>query len=389
MEPEGGMNDSPVMLAEAAGTVTNPTMSAAGDTNAPTASAASDKPVEKKRALGRGLESLIPAARTVPSAPPAAGGYAAGSASMAPGQTGAPANGAGEAAVAATGVTIAAMADPAPERQGGETVYQVRLEEIEASPYQPRKHKSEAALAELAQSIRATGVLQPIVLRYLSPGSRGDSAIKYQLIAGERRWLASQRAGKETVPAIIRHVSNEQAMEIALVENLQREDLDVLEMALAFERLGREFHLTQDEMAARTGKDRTTISNYLRLLRLPADVQVAMAHHKLTFGHAKALMSLEDAEQISKAAQRIILEDLSVRATEQLVNHLIYMGPALEKKDEKPKIAVDPNVRAAEIHLQRKLGVRVRIRDRRGKGKVVLEYRSLEDFDRIMEALGK
>ena len=297
---------------------------------------------EKKRALGRGLESLIPAARTVAPAPPA------------------------------TTVATTTAVDVAT----GERVHEIRLEEIEPSPYQPRRHQDETALQELAQSIRAQGVLQPIVLRYISSadgrwpmadggnatsstageGARATPTIKYQLIAGERRWLASKQAGRATVAAIVRMVSNEQAMEIALIENLQREDLDCLEMAFAFERLGREFGLTQDEMAKRTGKDRTTISNLLRLLKLPPEVRTALANHDLSFSHAKELMAIDDATVLSAAAQKIVREGLSVRQTLELVNHLIYMGNKAGQKPERKGPVEDPNVRSARIELEGRLG---------------------------------
>jgi ParB family chromosome partitioning protein len=366
---------------------------------------------EKKRVLGRGLESLIPAARTA----------------------------------VATMVTATASA-PAADAAPGEQVHEIRLEEIERSPYQPRRGQDEAALEELAQSIRAQGVLQPIVVRYISEiggrrpavdgqavdglrstvdggngaaehpptntalegapdhphpsntglgGAPATSAlpasaqpkIKYQLIAGERRWLASKLAGRETVPAIVRQVSNEQAVEMALIENVQREDLDCMEMAFAFDRLGRDFGLTQEEMSKRTGKDRATIGNLLRLLKMPAEVRSALARHELSFGHAKELLGIEDPDVQVTAAQKVMRESLSVRQTELLVNHLIWLASG-----EKPKKAPppeDPNVKAARMNLETRLGCRVKILDKQGKGKVVIEYKSLEDFDRIVEALGK
>ena len=214
--------------------------------------------------------------------------------------------------------------------------------------------------------------------------------VKFQLIAGERRWLASKRAGRATVPAIVRQVSNQQAMEMALIENLQREDLDCMEMASAFDRLGREFGLTQDEMSKRTGKDRTTVSNLLRLLKLPPEVRTSLAHHDLSFGHAKSLMSLEDATVLSAAAQKVVRDGLSVRQTEELVSHLVWLGPVGDKESkERQQKAEDPNVRAARMDLEQRLGCRVKIQDKNGKGKVVIEYKSLEDFDRIVEALGR
>ena len=192
------------------------------------------------------------------------------------------------------------------------------------------------------------------------------------------------------MPAIVRQVSNQQAMEMALIENLQREDLDCMEMAFAFDRLGRDFGLTQDEMSKRTGKDRTTVSHLLRLLKLPPEVRTSLSKHDLTFSHAKSLMSLEDATVLSAAAQKVVREGLSVRQTEELVNHLVWLGPVSEKENrERHKQAEDPNVRAARIELEQRLGCRVKIHDKNGKGKVVIEYKTLEDFDRIVEALGR
>jgi ParB-like partition proteins len=292
----------------------------------------------KKKALGRGLDALLPSSR------PAA------------------------AAVA-----------PAPQTNDGSR--EIAISEVDRNPYQTRLRVDEAALNELAASIRATGVVQPILVRPVMK----DGHTRYQLIAGERRWLASERAGKQSVPAVIKHVSNEQAMEMTIVENLQREDLNPMEQAKAFDRLSREFGLTQEQMAQRTGKDRASIANFLRLLKLPADVQVEIDGGNLTFGHAKVLMALEAPEAISKAAKHVITQALSVRKTEELVYNLLHPVEKA-KKAEKPQ---DPNVREAARALQQSLGVRVEIDDHKGKGKIVLKYASLEDFDRIVEMLSK
>jgi len=295
-------------------------------------------PTEVKRGLGRGLDALLPSSR------PAA-------------------------------VAVAA----APQQNDG--AREIGISEIDHNPYQTRLRVDEAALNELAASIRATGVVQPILVRPVTK----DGHTRYQLIAGERRWLASQRAGKQSVPAVVKHVSNEQAMEMTIVENLQREDLNPMEQAKAFDRLSREFGLTQEQMAQRTGKDRASIANFLRLLRLHADVQVEIDGCNLTFGHAKVLMALEAPEAISKAAKHVIAQALSVRKTEELVYNLLHPVEKT-KKAEKPQ---DPNVREAARALQQSLGVRVEIDDHKGKGKIVLKYGSLEDFDRIVEMLSK
>jgi ParB family chromosome partitioning protein len=255
---------------------------------------------------------------------------------------------------------------------------EIPLTEIDRNPFQTRTQFDETLLAELAESIKANGVVQPIVVR---PQANG----RYQLIAGERRWLASQKAGKATIPAILRQVSDEQAMEITIIENLQRADLNPIEQARAYERLGREFGMTQEQMAHRTGKDRASIGNYLRLLRLPEGVQDKVARGVLSHGHAKVLLQLEHAEDIEKATRNILSLSLSVRQTETMVQNLLF--PDKPVKEEPKKIAVDPNVKAAQERLQRHLGLRVKIEDRNGRGKVIIEYARLEDFDALMEQL--
>jgi ParB family chromosome partitioning protein len=289
--------------------------------------------IDKKKVLGRGLESLLPGSR--------------------------PAN--------------APAAAPT-----GDTVREIPVGQIDRNPYQTRTRIDETALNELAESIKASGVVQPITVR---PGQNG----RFQLIAGERRWLASQKAGKATVPAIVRQVSNEQAMEITIIENLQREDLNAMEQARAYERLGREFGLTQEQMAQRTGKERSSVANFLRLLKLPPAVQEMVESDKLSFGHAKALMGMDSPEAMIKLAQRAVALNFSVRQVESAVQNL--MSP--EPKPEKPERKVDPNVREAEKELERSLGVRVQIEDKKGKGKIVIQYTSLEDFDRVIAALSK
>src|ERR1700691_2571969 len=200
---------------------------------------------------------------------------------------------------------------------------EIPLDQIDRNPFQTRSQVNEDQLAELAASIMANGVVQPVLVRPLAEG-------RFQLIAGERRWRASQLAGKATVPAILRQVSDEQAMEITIVENLQRTDLNPMEQARAFERLSREFHMTQEQMAQRTGKDRATVANFLRLLKLPPSVQTRVESGELTFGHARALLALPGAEEMEKAAQRIAENSLSVRKTESLVHELI--GPSQKAK---------------------------------------------------------
>src|ERR1700677_3820538 len=289
----------------------------------------------KRRALGKGLDSLLP---RVP----------------------VPASTAGIAA------------------EGGKP-REIPLDQIDRNPFQTRSQVNEDQLAELAASIVANGVVQPVLVRPLAEG-------RFQLIAGERRWRASQLAGKVTIPAILRQVSDEQAMEITIVENLQRADLNPMEQARAFERLSREFHMTQEQMATRTGKDRATVANFLRLLRFPASVQSRVEAGELSFGHARALLAFEHAEEIEKAAQRIVGLSLSVRQTETYVQGLLHPERAV-KKEPKPEPPVDPNVREVQVRLQRALGLKVNIEDHHGRGKVIIEYAKLEDFDTLLEQL--
>jgi len=295
--------------------------------------------LQKRKALGRGLESLIPAAR---------------------------------------GVNQPGTAVPAAPESG---VREIRLEQIDPNRFQPRIHLDETALNELAASIKANGVMQPIVVRPTREG-------RFELIAGERRWLASQRAGKQTVPAIVRQVSDQQALEMAIIENLQREDLGPIEQARAFDRLSREFGMTQEQMAQRTGKDRTTIANFIRVLKLPHDVQEELGRNQsITFSHAKLLLTMASEEEIKRVAQEIVSKNLSVTQTEALIFDL--RAPASENGRAQPLRPADPNVRAAERQLEESLGVRVFIKDKQGKGKIIIEYATLEDFDRIVEALSK
>jgi ParB family transcriptional regulator, chromosome partitioning protein len=301
--------------------------------------------VPKRRALGKGLESLLPSRPGFGSNPPA--------------PTPPPA------------ATAPAVEDGKPK--------EIPVEQIERNPFQTRSTVDEAALRELSASIAATGVVQPILVRPL-PDNR------FQLIAGERRWLASKLAGKTTVPAVLRQVSDEQAMEMTIVENLQRTDLNPMEQARAYDRLGSQFKMTQEQMAKRTGKDRASVANFLRLLRLPAEVQQKVEIGDLSFGHARALLSLESPEAILKAAQKVGALSMSVRQTESYVQGLIHP----EKKDkgeEKVKEPLDPNVKEARDQLQRALGLKVTIEDKHGRGRVIIEYSRLEDFDSLLEMI--
>jgi ParB family chromosome partitioning protein len=304
--------------------------------SSPTATA----PDFKRRALGKGLESLLPA-RRAPEPPP--------------------------------------QTETSPRQEAGRP-REIPIDQIERNPFQTRTRFDEHQLQELAASIAAMGVVQPILVRPLPDG-------RFQLIAGERRWLASQQAGKATIPAMVRPVSDEQAMEMTIVENLQRADLNPMEQARAFERLTREFQMTQEQMAVRTGKNRTTIANFMRLLRLPTEIQGKVEAGELSFGHARALLALEDPESILKAAQKVGALSMSVRQTETFVQGLLHPEHRAKAEGKKNAEPLDPNVREAQERLQRALGLKVRILDKNGRGQVIIEYARLEDFDALLEAV--
>jgi ParB family chromosome partitioning protein len=255
---------------------------------------------------------------------------------------------------------------------------ELAIDLVDRNPFQTRTQFDEAALEELATSIAATGVVQPILVRAIADG-------RYQLIAGERRLLASRKAAKATIPAIVRQASDGQAMEMTIIENLQRADLNPMEQARAFDRLSREFQMTQEQMAKRTGKDRASVANFLRLLRLPPEIQGKVESGALSFGHARTLLALESPESILKAAQKVLALSMSVRQTESFVQHML--NPEKVEKQPKSKEPIDPNVRQARDQLQHALGLKVAIEDKGGKGKVIIEYTNLEAFDTIMERI--
>jgi ParB family chromosome partitioning protein len=268
---------------------------------------------------------------------------------------------------------------------------EIPLEQVERNPWQTRSHFDESLLDELAASIKASGVVQPIVVRPLMRIEHleaGRNEPRYQLITGERRWLASKKAGKATIPAIVRQANDEQVLEMTIVENLQRADLNPMEQARAFHRLANEFKMTQEQVAVKTGKDRTSVANFMRLMRLPEGVQVKVETGDLTFGHARALLALEHADAIASAAQKVLALTLSVRQTESYVNGLINPEAREKKAAALPEQTEDPNVREAEDRLRRALGLKVKIEDKKGKGRVIIEYSGLEDFDALLEMLG-
>jgi ParB family chromosome partitioning protein len=307
---------------------------------------------EKRKALGRGLESLLPGGPRV----------------VAP----VPVSSVGAAAAVAGGAPASHVAGPS------DAVVQISIELIDQNPYQTRYHFGDQALEELANSIRANGVVQPVVVR---PSADG----RYTLILGERRCRASKLAGKTTIPAMVRRVSDQQAAEMTVVENLQRQDLNCIEQASAFSKLSRDFGLTQEQIGLRVGVSRESVSNYMRLLKLPAAVLQHLQEGRLGFSEARVLLQLLDPSLIERIADEAVRKHLSVTQLEELVDRTNI--PLV--KEETPQRArwVDPNVRAAQTEMERALGMRVRIRDRKGKGKIVIEYATLEDFDRVVEML--
>lgn len=256
----------------------------------------------------------------------------------------------------------------------------VPVDSLSAGPNQPRQDFSEGGLAQLAESIRQQGVLQPLLVR------RADSGSGYLIIAGERRFRAAKLAGLRSVPVAIKEATEVEAFEMALVENLQRQDLNPIEEAQAFHRLIHEHGCTQEEVANRVGRDRSTVANSLRLLSLPESLRTHLVDGTLTAGHARALLGLRSTTQMEYIARKVLRESLNVRQTEALVKETLTASAA---KPAKPKPrSVGPAVRQLEERLQRALGTRVRLRDRgRGRGRVEIEYHSLEELDRLLDIL--
>src|ERR1035437_7125109 len=411
-----------------------------------TAGRAGDKEkVEKRRALGRGLESLLPGPRVVAGGAPGQSSGAAGKQQVphfvrndktslsdrpvsngaddkhrgeafsgviravaedavteSPRTAGAPAphgtaelGSAGQPGAAGPASTTPAFtasdspAQPAADetitiyaqaesRMPGNLVVNLAIADIDKNPFQTRYVDDDEKLEELSDSIKANGVVQPIMVR------PGDGEGRYILVLGERRLLASKKAGKTQIPALVRRVSLQKAAEMTIVENLQREDLSALEQAEAFRVLSNEFSLTQAQIGERVGLSRTSVTNYMRLLKLPRDVMQLLAENKISFAEAKELLALSSDDQISKAALYAVKKGLTLEQIERLVlsmNGELDPFPGMPGQVVKKSGArwVDPNVRAAQTDLERLLGVRVRIRDRKGKGKIVIEYHTVDD----------
>jgi ParB family chromosome partitioning protein len=287
---------------------------------------------EKRPALGRGLSALIPPAPPAPAAPRA----------------------------------------PAPGRPTGPP-HELDIDLLTPNPRQPRTYIEEQALEELAQSIRTNGVIQPVVVR--------PSGDRYEIVAGERRWRAAQRAGLLKVPVVVRHVTDANLLQVALIENIQREDLNPIEEAQAYRRLSDEMHLSQEEIAASVGKDRATVANYVRLLRLPAEVRNEVATSAISMGHARALLALPDEPAQRRVAREVVSRGLSVRDTEALVRRETAPPQPAEP------VKADPNTRAAEDQLKLALGTRVRILRQRRGGRIEIDFASEDELQRLFEQL--
>ena len=256
-----------------------------------------------------------------------------------------------------------------------EQVTEIGVEEIVPSPFQPRSDVNEESLKELKQSIQEKGVLQPIIVRRHSG--------KYQVVAGERRWRAARLAGFKTIPAVIKKVSDSEALEIALVENLQREDLNPIEEAKGYRELIKRFNLTHEALAKKIGKTRATITNALRLLGLPQEVRQGLEEGKITVGHARALLGLEAERQIIATYRTVVHRGLSVRQVEGLVRRKLRQA----KRRRLSSRAQDPAISALEDQLMRKLGTRVRIVKHGGHGRIEIEFYSDDDLSRIVELI--
>jgi ParB family chromosome partitioning protein len=264
-----------------------------------------------------------------------------------------------------------------PDDLESDQLREIDIDRILPNSHQPRKNFDEEGLNELADSIREHGLVQPVVVRVLEDGF-------FQLIAGERRWRAAQRAGLLRLPAVIREAGEHAALEIALIENLQREDLNPIEEAQAYDRLIVDFGMTQEEVARRVGKNRTTVANMLRLLRLPPEVQQWLRENRLSTGHAKALLSLSDLNAILDTARKIIQGNYSVRQTEILVAR---QAKAAADDSGNASTVIDPNVRAAIHALEQTLGTKVTVQEHEGKGKIEIHFFSFEEMNRLYEGL--
>jgi len=329
--------------------------------------------MEKRKVLGRGLDSLLGARRTgMTAAQPVAAAIDDASLetfadeSVADGTTG-------------TVIEIQAVAET---RHSPNHIVQIAIDDIDGNPYQTRTYFDEAALNDLAESIKTQGVLQPIVVRPSKPDGR------YFLVLGERRLRASKLAGKATVPAIVKRVNEQQAAELTVIENLQRQDLNCIEQGEAFRVLSVDFRLTQQQIAERVGLSRESVANYMRILKLPESVRKHLANGTIRFSEARELLRLENDDEVTKLADELVNRSMQIN---QLRDRITEIQERRFGGGQKPAAAaaspIDPNVRAEQMELERMLGLRVKIRDRKGKGSIEIQYGSVEDYERVVELL--
>ncbi|HEY5917931.1 MAG TPA: ParB/RepB/Spo0J family partition protein [Chryseolinea sp.] len=259
-------------------------------------------------------------------------------------------------------------------------VTEISLEEIEVNPFQPRSHFDQEAILELAESIQIHGIIQPITVRRLTDH-------QYQLISGERRYQAAKLAGLKAIPVYIRSANDQQMLEMALIENIQRENLNAIEIALSYQRLMSECSLKQEELGERVGKNRTTVTNYLRLLKLPPDIQIAVRDNKLSMGHARAIINVENHEQQLYIFKKTLSEDLSVRKVEELVRDLAQKN---ESKKENQSTVTSPasrEIAQLQSRLSSHFGTRVVVKSDGKKGDIKIPFLSVEDLNRILDIL--
>lgn len=268
--------------------------------------------------------------------------------------------------------------------QGSSTINEISIDLIEANPNQPRREFDEQALQELATSIREIGIIQPITLRQMEDN-------KFQIIAGERRWRASQLAGLKAIPAYIRTISDESVMEMALVENIQREDLNAIEIALAYQHLLDNDGMTQEKVSERVGKSRAAIANYLRLLRLPATIQLSLQKKEIDMGHARALLALDSPSQQIQVFKEILKHQYSVRKVEEIVNNLKSgMDVTSGTKTLKAKSSLSEEYEALRSRISEKLGSKVQMScNEKGKGKITISFANEEELEKLITNLDR
>ena len=258
---------------------------------------------------------------------------------------------------------------------------EILLAEIETNPFQPRQHFDQTALQELADSIKVHGIIQPITVRRLTTN-------RYQLISGERRFQASKLAGLKSVPAFVRSANDQQMLEMALIENIQRENLNPIEISLSYQRLISECNLKQEELGERVGKNRSTVTNYLRLLKLPPDIQIALRDNKLSMGHARAIINIENADAQLYVFKKILAEDLSVRKVEELARELSASAKGEKSNNsETPAAPANREINQLTNKLSSLFGTKVSVKSDGKKGEIKIPFLSIEDLNRILEIL--